>query len=64
MPTDRSLQREIEQEREELAEAFGVLREDLGDAARKAKRIPAALSGVVAVSVAVKAIRAALRRRR
>lgn len=63
MRAERSLQHEIEQERQELAEAFGVLREDLGDAARKAKRIPAALSGVVALSVVVKAVRAALRRR-
>jgi hypothetical protein len=57
-------QRKLERERQELADAVGALREDLGEAARKARRVPAALGGVVALSVAAKTVLGVLRRRR
>jgi hypothetical protein len=64
MPGELRVQRELERERQELAEAVGVLREDLGEAAQRAKRIPVAIGGAVALSVVVKAVARALKRRR
>jgi hypothetical protein len=49
-----ALEQELRQERQELAEAVEVLREDLGDVAGKAKKVPLALGGLLAVAVTAK----------
>jgi hypothetical protein len=64
MAGEAQLRRELEHERQELAAAVDVLREDLGEAAQKAKRIPIAVGGAVALSVVAKTLARALGRRR
>jgi len=49
-----SIERELQQERQELADAVHVLREDLGEVAGKAKRLPFALGGALALAVAAR----------
>ena len=54
MARKTTLEHELQQERQELAEAVSVLREDLGDVAGKAKKVPLALGGLLAVVVTAK----------
>ena len=49
-----SIERELHQERQELTDAVEALREDLGEVAGKAKRLPLALGGVLAAAVTAK----------
>jgi len=54
MPGKQRIERELEHERQGLADAVHVFREDLGEAAAKAKKIPLALGGVFALAVTAK----------
>ncbi|HVS85838.1 MAG TPA: hypothetical protein VHD91_09410 [Gaiellaceae bacterium] len=60
MAGKQRIERELAEERQELADAVGVLREDLGEVAGKAKKVPLALGGVVALALTTKKL---LRRR-
>lgn len=59
--TTEGVRRDISTEREQLADALGDLRTDVRSAARK---LPAIAGGAVAAGLALKAVVAAVKRRR
>lgn len=64
MATEARTRRQIEQERQELAEAVEVLREDIGEATAKAKKVSLGAAGGLALLVTVKRVVGLVRRRR
>ena len=62
MATEARTRRRLEQERQELAEAVEVLREDIGEATAKAKKVSLGAAGGLALVVAAKRVVKLLRR--
>lgn len=64
MATEARTRRQLAQERQELAEAVEVLREDIGEATAKAKQISLRAAGGFALLVTAKRVVGLIRRRR
>jgi hypothetical protein len=54
MATEARVRRELDEERRQLADAVEILREDLGEAAGKAKKVSLGAAGGLALLVAAK----------
>lgn len=62
--TEQELRREIADERRELTNAVGSLREELDQAAARAKKVGAAVGAAVGTALAARVATRVLRRRR